>query len=105
ECMELAEELSTKNFSSSKRQVTCFSYPFTNGLILIDTTKQELSTNGSCKGDICYMSSYNRREYNRGCLTVVHDSLSMTKIDIGGYQYFLLHFYLCEEDYCTREDL
>lgn len=81
--MKLAEKLSSqKNFTSTKKQVACYSYsdtpqqPFELNLFTNIT-----ANNHSCTGDYCYMS-INHDQINRGCLTVVDDSMAEVKMKV-----------------------
>ncbi|KAF8365851.1 hypothetical protein PRIPAC_83680 [Pristionchus pacificus] len=60
-------------------------------------SKISVKYNLTCQGHFCYMEGH----FGGGCLTIVDDSLATFMPAANFYQYLLLKFYLCAEDYCN----
>lgn len=81
--MKLAEKLSSqKNFTSSEKQVACYSYTDTHQQSFENIYTNGTANNHSCSGDYCYMS-VNHDQISRGCLTVLDDSMADVKMKVN----------------------
>ncbi|GMR51187.1 hypothetical protein PMAYCL1PPCAC_21382, partial [Pristionchus mayeri] len=97
ECITRALDVSRSNVSSSKTQHTCYTYPSLKGHS--ENISSEMPT---CTGEYCYASEY-RDITTRGCISVLDDSLTGRKVENGVFDYVLIHFYLCSQDFCNQQ--